>query len=100
MVITGSVLLIQPGSDQAVLARLKAFPRVTFHIQSQSSLEMVVNLEAENMTALEHLCTLLRQGIPEILDIAHVYVNFEEEVEKIETGQYDKNELRKPKFGA
>ncbi|MBI4965405.1 MAG: chaperone NapD [Desulfomonile tiedjei] len=98
MVITGSALLIKPGSHETVLERLKDFPEVTFHVKSQSGLELVVNLEAEDHEALEQLCYRLRESIPEIVDIAHVYVNFEEEIEKIESGKIDKTMLRKPKF--
>lgn len=98
MVITGSALLIKPGSDEKVLERLKDFPEVTFHVKSASGLELVVNLEAEDTEVLEQLCKHLRESIPEIVDIAHVYVNFEEEIEKIEAGKVDKTKLRKPKF--
>jgi NapD protein len=99
MVITGSALLIKPGCAEKVLARLRGFPEVTFQVKSESGVELVVNLEAEDHEALEKLCTDLKERIPEIVDIAHVYVNFEEEIEKIEFGKYDKNKLRKPKFG-
>jgi len=99
MVITGSALLIRPGSVEEVLERLRNFPEVTFHVKSESGLELVVNLEAEDNEALEQLCKRLQESIPEIVDIAHVYVNFEEEIAKIEAGKYDKNKLRKPKFG-
>ena len=99
MVITGSALLINPGSDEAVLEKLKDFPQVTFHVKSESSTELVVNLEADDHGALDQLCDSLRRAIPEIVDIAHIYVNFEEEIEKIESGKIDKELLRKPKFG-
>ena len=99
MVITGSALLIKPGCTEKVLTRLKDFPEVTFQVKSDSGVELVVNFEAEDHDALERLCKDLQESIPEIVDIAHVYVNFEEEIEKIESGKYDKNKLRKPKFG-
>jgi nitrate reductase NapAB chaperone NapD len=99
MVITGSALLIKPRCAEKVLERLRDFPEVTFRAQSESGLELVVNLEAEDHEALEDLCKHLHESIPDVVDIAHVYVNFEEEIEKIEAGKYDKNKLRKPKFG-
>ena len=99
MVITGSAMLIKPGYAEKVLARLRGFPEVTFQVKSKSGLELVVNFEAEDHEALEKLCKDLQESIPEIVDIAHVYVNFEEEIEKIYSGKYDKSKLRKPKFG-
>ena len=98
MIITGSALLIQPGSDAAVLERLKQFPEVTFHVKSESGTELVVNFEAEDHHSLERLCSRLKEAIPEIVEIAHVYVNFEDEIEKIKSGKIDKRSLNKPKF--
>lgn len=83
MVITGSALFIEPGSYETVLERLKEFPEVTYRVASDSLTELVVNLEAESQDALEDLCDRLKEEIPEIVDITHLYVNFEEEVEKI-----------------
>jgi nitrate reductase NapAB chaperone NapD len=98
MVITGSALLIQPGSDAAVLERLKQFPEVTFHVKSESGTELVVNFEAEDHDSLERLCSRLKEAIPEVIEIAHVYVNFEDEIEKIKSGTIDKRSLNKPKL--
>jgi nitrate reductase NapAB chaperone NapD len=98
MVITGSALLIQPGSDAEVLERLKQFPHVTFHVKSESGTELVVNFEAEDHDSLERLCSRLKEAIPEIIEIAHVYVNFEDEIEKIKSGKIDKHSLNKPKL--
>ena len=98
MVITGSALLIQPGSDAAVLERLKQFPEVTFHVESESGTELVVNFEAEDHDSLERVCSRLKEAIPEVIEIAHVYVNFEDEIEKIKSGKIDKRSLIKPKF--
>jgi hypothetical protein len=83
MVITGSALFIKPGSYETVLERLKEFPEVTFQVASESRTELVVNLEEENQGALEALCDWLKEAIPQIVDINHLYVNFEEEVEKM-----------------
>ncbi len=98
MVITGSALLIQPGSDAAVLELLKQFPEVTFHVKSESGTELVVNFEAEDHDSLERLCSRLKEAIPEVIEIAHVYVNFEDEIEKIKSGTIDKRSLNKPKL--
>ena len=83
MVITGSAILIEKGSEQRVLERLKDFPEVTFHAASASGTELVVNFEAEGHDVLERLCDRLKNEISQIVDITHLYVNFEEEVEKM-----------------
>jgi len=83
MVITGSALFIEPGSYQTVVERLKEFPQVTYQTASDSKTEIVINLEAENQDALEELCGRLKDNIPELVDITHLYINFEEEVDKI-----------------
>jgi nitrate reductase NapAB chaperone NapD len=83
MVITGSAILVEKGSRQRVLERLEDFPEVTFHVASESGTELVVNFEAEDHDALERLCDRLKDEIPQIVDITHLYVNFEEEVEKM-----------------
>ena len=75
--ITGSAILIEKGSEKRVLEQLKAFPEVTFHAASASGTELVVNFEAESHDALERLCDRLKNEIPQIADITHLYVNFE-----------------------
>jgi nitrate reductase NapAB chaperone NapD len=87
MVITGSALFIEPGTFETVREKLKAFAQVTYHVCSDSGTELVVNIEADNHNALEELCTELKAEIPEIVDITHIYVNFEEEVEKLKRGK-------------
>ena len=83
MIITGSALFIEAHSSDTVLEKIKRFPAVTFQVMSDSGKELVVNLEAEDHNSLECLCRELRTEIPEIIEIAHIYVNFEEEVEKM-----------------
>ena len=89
MVITGSVILIEPDSDQEVLQALEPFPEVTFQVKSEPGTELVVNCEAHDHEALEGLCERLRAQIPQIVDITHIYVNFEEEVEKALSSESD-----------
>ena len=83
MLITGSTIFIEPDSDREVLERLKKFPEVTFHVQSEAGTEMIVNLEADDHQSLERICCEIKERIPQIIEISHIYVNFEEEVEKI-----------------
>lgn len=89
MVITGSAILIEPGSDDEVLRALEGFPEVTFQVKSEAGTELVVNFEADDNEALEGICEKLKDRIPQIIDITHIYVNFEEEVEKALSGKSD-----------
>jgi hypothetical protein len=98
MIITGSALFIRPGTSELVLEKLKEFPEVTFHVQSESGTELVINMEAEDHEDLELLCAELKARIAEVVEVAHFSVNFEEEIEKIQSGQIDKSTLRKPRF--
>ena len=98
MVITGSAIFVEPGFDEQVLEDLNQYPHVTFHVKSDSGTELVVNLEAEDLHALEELCNRLKQEVPHVVDITHIYVNFEEEIQKIRDGTLDRTKLTKPKF--
>lgn len=82
MIITGSALLIRLGSTEAVIARLSEFPEVTYHACSPNGTELVVNFEAESGDHLSGLCENLKRMVPEIMDISHLYVNFEDEIDK------------------
>ena len=84
MIVTGSALFIEAGTWDAVLDRLKEFPEVTYQARSDSGTELIVNFEADDHAALEALCDRLKQAIPQIVEIAHLYVNFEEEIENME----------------
>ncbi|MBM4328235.1 MAG: hypothetical protein FJ118_13855 [Deltaproteobacteria bacterium] len=81
MVITGSVLFIEPGSEKPVLEALARFPEVTFQARSHSGSQLVVNLEAEDHHALDLLCARLAESIPQIVDITHLQVHFEDEID-------------------
>ena len=89
MVITGSVILIELGSDPEVLQALEGFPEVTFQVKSEAGTELVVNFEAQDHEALEGICEKLKGQISQIIDITHIYVNFEEMVEKALSGETD-----------
>ncbi len=83
MIITGSALFVEPGTRDKVIKQIKKYPEITYHVSSESGTELIVNFETESQADLEILCSRLRHEIPEIIDIGHVYVNFEEEVEKL-----------------
>ncbi len=87
MIITGSALFIEPETHERVIEKLHEFPEVTFQTMSESGTELVVTMEADDHGALEALCNSLKEQIPEIVDVTHIYVNFEEEVEKTISGR-------------
>ncbi|MGC8659833.1 MAG: chaperone NapD [Desulfomonilaceae bacterium] len=88
MIITGSVIMVTPGTCESVKGKLLAFPQVTFQGQSDSGIDMIVNIETDNHNELEGLCQRIKGAIPEIVDIGHIYINFEDEIEKIQTGTW------------
>jgi nitrate reductase NapAB chaperone NapD len=88
MIITGSAIMVQSGTDEAVEHKLLSFPQVTYHGKSESGMDLIVNIEADNHNDLETLCREIKDTIPEIMDIGHIYINFEEELEKIQSGTW------------
>jgi hypothetical protein len=93
MIVTGSALFIRPGSYEAVRESLGAFPEVTFYAASESHTELVVTIEAQDHSDLDRLCQDMQEKIPEIVEVAHLSINFEEEIEKIQRGQFDRASL-------
>jgi nitrate reductase NapAB chaperone NapD len=83
LIITGSAIFVNPGDSQTVLERLREFPEITFQVCSENGSELIVNFEAQNQDELDELCRHLRMAVPEIIDIGHVYINFEDEVEQM-----------------
>ena len=84
MIITGSVIMVMPGTSQSVEKELLAFPQVTLQGKSDSGMDMIVNIEADDHNELESLCQKIKDAIPAIVDIGHIYINFEDEIEKIQ----------------
>ncbi|MGD9817303.1 MAG: hypothetical protein AB7V04_01250 [Desulfomonilaceae bacterium] len=85
MVITGSAIFLSPNDSGLVIRRLREFPQVTFQVASESGSELIVNFEAKNQDELEILCRKLRDEIPEIIDIGHIYINFEDEIDHLKS---------------
>lgn len=81
MVITGSAIFVNPRDSSHVLDRLREFPEITFHVCSNCGSELIVNFEVKDQSELDRFCSDLRTRVPEIIDIGHVYINFEEEVD-------------------
>ena len=93
MIVTGSALFITSESYETVLEGLKAFPEVTFYAASESRTELVIAIEAQDHHDLERLCRDLQEQIPGIVEVAHLSVNFEEEIDKIQSGQFERASL-------
>ncbi len=89
MVITGSAIFISPNDSDRVKERLREFKPVTFQVASENGSELIVNFEAESQDELETFCKHLRSQIPEIIDIGHIYINFEEEIEALKSCSTD-----------
>ena len=96
MIITGSALFITPGSYEAVRERLETFHGVTFYAASESGTELVITMEAQDHEDLERLCRDIQKHIPEVVEIAHLSINFEEEIEKMRSGSIDRASLNEP----
>lgn len=77
--------MVRSGTDLDVQRKLKAFPQVTFHGKSDSGMDLIVNLEADSHDELEKLCQQIKDSIPQIIDIGHICINFEDEIEKIQS---------------
>jgi nitrate reductase NapAB chaperone NapD len=93
MIITGSALFIRSESYEEVVEGLKLFPEVTFHAASDSRTELVITIEANDHHDLERLCTDMQEHIPGIVEVAHLSINFEEEIEKIRSGRFERASL-------
>jgi len=83
LVITGSAIFVNPRDSAHVQKRLREFPEITFHVCSKCGSELIVNFEVENQSELEGFCLGLRTRVPEIIDIGHLCINFEEEVDSL-----------------
>lgn len=89
MIITGTALLIENGATSDVIKRLKNYPEVTFQVHSECGTELIVNIEADDQRSLDALCARIKQEIPHVIDIAHVYFHMEDEVEKLTSAAQD-----------
>lgn len=81
MVITGSVIYVRPQDSDLVVRKFADYPQITFYVGSDDGSELIVNFEVESQEELEPFCKMLKMQIPQIVDIGHVYINFEDEVD-------------------
>jgi nitrate reductase NapAB chaperone NapD len=86
MIITGTAILIENGSTSDVIQRLKNYSEVTFQVHSECGTELIINMETDDQRSLEALCARIKDEIPQVIDIAHVYFHMESEVEKLTSG--------------
>lgn len=93
MIITGSALFIKRESYDDVLEGLKLFPEVTFHAASDSHGALVITIEANDHYDLERLCRDMQEQIAGIVEVAHLSINFEEEIDKIRSGRFERASL-------
>lgn len=82
MIFSGSIVTIEKDSLDAVKSFLSGFPQIEIHQQTDDGCQLVTVIEAEDDKELETLCLILKEN-SHILDVAHHYFNFEEEVEEI-----------------
>jgi nitrate reductase NapAB chaperone NapD len=87
MIFTGSLLTYKSESANDVVYFLKQFSEIEIYAISEEKNGIIVVIEAKTEEELEELCSTLLKN-ENIIDIAHHYLNFEEEVEKIEKGEY------------
>jgi len=52
--------MVRPGSDTVVEGKLEVFPEVTFHGKSDSGMDLIINIEADNHNELENLCQKIK----------------------------------------
>jgi|GEM_PF-2295770 len=83
LVITGSVIYVRPQDSDPVVRKLTDYPQITFHVGSDDGSELIVNFEVPSQDELEPFCQMLKTQIPEIVDIGHVYINFEDDVDSL-----------------
>jgi len=82
MIFSGSILTIEKGAREEVKAYLSDFPQIEIHQETDDGQQLIVVVAADDDKALESLCQSLKAN-PQILDVAHHYFHFEEEVDEI-----------------
>lgn len=82
MIFSGSILTIEAGARESVKAYLADYPQIEIHQETEDGRQLVIVVEAADDKALESLCRSLQEN-PQILDVAHHYFHFEEEVDEI-----------------
>ncbi|MGE4497573.1 MAG: chaperone NapD [Deferribacterales bacterium] len=82
MIFTGSIITFEEGGREAGLEALKAYPQIEIYASSDDGMTAVAAIETENTGTLEQITNSLKKD-ENIKDIAHHYMYFGEEVEKM-----------------
>lgn len=85
MIFSGSLITVKKNRLESVEEFLKKYPQVEIYSSSDDRQNIVVAMEAESDEKLEELCQTLSCH-DDIINIAHHYFHFEEEVNEIEKG--------------
>ncbi|QAR32042.1 hypothetical protein EP073_01080 [Geovibrio thiophilus] len=82
MIFTGSIINFEDGKKEAALEVLKTCPQIEVHTFSEDGRSAVVSIETEDSKELEAITDRLKKE-SSIKDIAHHYMYFGEETEKL-----------------
>ncbi|MEC9491624.1 chaperone NapD [Flexistipes sp.] len=85
MIFSGSLITVKENKLSDVTEFLKNYPQVEIYTSAEDKQNIVVAIEAESDEELEELSKTLNSN-ENIINIAHHYFHFEEEVEEIEKG--------------
>jgi len=96
MIFSGSLITVKENKLEDVTEFLKGYPQVEIYTSSEDKQNIVVAIEVESDEKLEELCNTLCTN-ENIINIAHHYFHFEEEVEEIVKG--NKREISLKGFG-
>jgi len=86
MLIVGSVINIIENTAEKVERIIEKYKEIEVYPNTTDKNKLIVVFEVENEERLQELCTELK-NYDEIIDVAHHYCNFEEEIEKIKNGK-------------
>lgn len=85
MIISGSLITINGNSGNDVEHFVNQYPEIEIHTRSEDGCQLVVTIETADDQELERLSSIVKAHTG-VLDIAHHYFHFEEEVEVIRCG--------------
>ncbi|GAB1536023.1 hypothetical protein ADMFC3_16540 [Geovibrio sp. ADMFC3] len=92
MIFTGSIISFEAGQSAEALKLLEKFPEIEVHTFSEDGNNAVVSIETNDSKALESITDKLKKA-DGIKDIAHHYMYFGEETEKLLTEDAASTEL-------
>lgn len=84
MLIVGSVINIVEDSYEGAKKIIEKYKEIEIYQNTSDKNKIIVVFEIEDEERLNELCCELK-GYDQIIDIAHHYCNFEEEIENIKS---------------